>query len=179
MKIFSLVIIFCVLPKKFLFISQSQRYLCFSHKSFIVLCFLFRLVTHFKLINVWCEIGIEVHLFPSGFLVVLTPFVEKAVSNLLNYFSTFVKKISLPCKSWSFSSSFDSVSLVSLSLCQSHTILILILVVLYYKVESMQWSLSVSPSTGFFFKIVLAILELWHYCINFRIHVSFHKSLLV
>ena len=58
----------CVLCNKSLFISRSQRYLRMSFpKTVVVLALIFRLVIHFRLIQVWYEIRIEVNFFPRAY----------------------------------------------------------------------------------------------------------------
>ena len=116
----------CVLCNKSLFIT----YLHMSFpKTIVVLALMFRLVIHFRLIHVWDKDRgsfFSMWLFTWHTAVVSAPFVEKAVSPLLNYFSTFVKNVIWPYECWSvFPLSVLFHQYLFISLCQYHTILIL------------------------------------------------------
>lgn len=62
-------------------------------------------------VDVWCEVGVEAHLFPYGFLVVSTPFVKKPPFPLLDALA-LLSEIRRPFKCGSVTASlFCSINL--------------------------------------------------------------------
>lgn len=69
--------------------SRSPRFThVFSFRCFIILILTFRSLTHFRLILcVWCEVGVQLHFFARGCLLVPA---AKTVLSLVNLPSTLV-----------------------------------------------------------------------------------------
>ena len=64
----------------------------FSSKSFIALALTFRSYIPFWVnFCIWCEVGVQLHFFACGYLVVLAPFAKEIVLSLLSCFGILVK----------------------------------------------------------------------------------------
>lgn len=118
-----------------------------SSISFIVLSFTFRSKIHFELIFVWCRVCLK-----FTFFLLYIQKSKKSILSTWNYLWTFVEnQLSIQCIGLFMDCSIDLPIFVPIQ-----------------KVDVLE-SGSVSYLNFFFYKVYLAILNFWHFHLNFRI----------